>query len=221
VIVVIAALGIATAVSHLRSEKAKVAREAYYVATQAYEQELKALTPTPAPTPVPSKDKKAAPVPAAPKDEVEYQQMDVAKSFPKTLAALDSVLTNHKGTLAAFQAEMLYGNLYMDHGSAASAVPHYAAAVTQAPEALEKMSALFSLAEAQESSNQCADAVKSIDQALATGVATLKGDLLVTQARCYETLKDSAQAKKVYDRIVMELPNTPFAKIAEMQRAKH
>jgi len=220
--VVIATLAVATVVSQIKESKAKVAREAYFVATQAYQDEVKALTPPAPPKAPPSKDGKSKPAePEQPKpDDVLYKKVDVDQTFPKTVAALKAVVQNHPGSLAAFQAEMMYGNINMDHGAADRAIAHYDTAAKSAPDSLEKMSALFALAEAQESAGHCAEAVSAIDLALLTGVATLKGDLLVTQARCYETLKDNTKAKAVYDRIVMELPNTPFSHIAEMQRAK-
>jgi predicted negative regulator of RcsB-dependent stress response len=212
-------VGVTVAVRSVKETRNRKAREDFYAAKKVYDDEVKAVTPKP-PAP-PKADPKSKTPPSAPKVEsVEFKKMDVNQVFSKSIQSLKAVGEKHKGTSPGFQAEMMLGNLYLDHGSAVDAIPHYLVAAENPPGDLEKMSAYFTLAQAQESAGKCNDAVGSVDRALNTGNASLKGDLLMTQARCYETLNDSAKAKAAYERIVNELPGTPYARLAEIQRAK-
>ena len=70
-----------------------------------------------------------------------------------------------------------------------------------APEDLKKMNAVF-------------------QKALELGEGSLKGDLLMAIARCQETLHDSSKARSIYDRILSELPNTEYAKAADINKAQ-
>jgi len=57
-------------------------------------------------------------------------------------------------------------------------------------------------------------------KALELGEGSLKGDLLMAIARCQETLHDSSKARSIYDRILSELPNTEYAKAADINKAQ-
>jgi TolA-binding protein len=42
----------------------------------------------------------------------------------------------------------------------------------------------------------------------------------MSKARVLEALKDSAQAKATYDQVISQLPNTNYAKYAEIYKSR-
>ena len=219
--VLIAVAVIGAIVSNQKAKTATEARDAFYSAKQALDLESKALTPPKAAEPEATgkNAKKKTEAPPA-QDTAAYKKVDVDQAFSKTIPALRKVIALYPGTLSAFEAQMTIGNLYADHGQTGNAIQPYTTAADMAPRALEKMAALAALAQAQENVGKCPDALQSLERAINLGVGALKGDLLVAKARCYETLGNSAQAKTTYDQILKDLPGTPFARLAEIYRAK-
>lgn len=221
VAVLLVAVAGMSAYTSMKNKKAAASRDALYAAQQLFEEEEKALLPpTPKPEPVASGSKAKAPAPAAAPPSVAFKTLDVDASYPKTVSALKKVIQEYPKTLSSFQAQLLLANLYADHGASGKALPYYSAASEQAQQPMDKAGALGSLAQAQESAGQCGEAIKTAERALNQGVAAVKGDLLVLQARCYETTQSPTQAKAVYDKIIKDLPGTPFSRLAEIYSAR-
>jgi len=205
---------------HFKDKKLEGARSALFEAAQLLEKEELAVQDTQKKDIEKNKPakKKAAPDEATPPPQ--FQELDVNATFPKTIEAYKKIITQYPGSLPAFQAQITLGNLYFDHKNLTIALEYFKAALKNAPSSLEKVSTYFLIANTQENSSQYQEAVQSIQEALGYKIDFLKGDLLIAQARCFEQLKDKEKAKSVYDKVLADLPNTPFAEAAEVYRAK-
>ena len=102
------------------------------------------------------------------------------------------------------------------HGEFTKALPWYEKASDSAPDSFEKALAFSSLGYVHESLGKPTEALQSFQKALNLGEGSLKGDLLMGVARSYEAVHDSANARSTYDKILTELPNTEYAKSAEL-----
>ena len=212
--------------------KSAQGRDALYKAKQGLEKELTAFATATAPKTVPVE--KAAPLgkdgkagkdapkpPATPTAEsVAYKKAEVDTQFPKSVSALKKAALDFSGTRPGFEAQISLGDLYLDHGDAPKAIPFYEKAVDMAPGKHEKAVALYSLGFAGESAGKYAEAIKAFDKSLSTADIGLNGDILQGMARSYEQLHDTANARSTYDKIISQLPNTPYAKNAEAFKAQ-
>jgi tetratricopeptide (TPR) repeat protein len=233
ILVVLGALfaaGLAFAViANQREERAEAGRNALYKARATLEKELKDLAVALAPpTPAPASekkgkdaDKKPDPTPPPPGPEtVAFRKFDVDAKLAGGLKGLQAVTAEFGDTRAGFEAKLMLGDLYYDHGHPAKAVQWYQAASEAARAGLEKAMALSSLGYALEGSGKAAEAAATFEKALDLGEAGLKGDLLLSVARAHELAKEPAKAKAAYDRILSQLPNTDHAKTAESLKAQ-
>lgn len=226
-----------------REAQAGVGRNELYLAKQAVDQELvafaaadpqwkaqaaktlaerkKALEKN---APKNPKDKKAAEEsvqeekPTA--DAVAFRKMDVDAVVPEGVKKLRAVIEKHSGTRSGFEARLALGDLYFNHGQADKAVPLYEEATKSSPGTMEKALAFYSLGYAQEGSGKFEQAQQSFDRALSMGETGLRGELLLSVARVQEARGQKDEAKKTYDRIVSELPNSDYSRSAETYRAE-
>lgn len=152
--------------------------------------------------------------------DVQFAKTDVDAKFGDVIKKLGAVSDQYAGTRAAFEAEMTVGDLYLNHGDAAKAIPAFDKATTEAPKSLDRANALSGLGYARESSGNFAGALEAYESALKVGEASLKGDLLLSVARSHELLKEPEKARSTYDEIITQLPNTGAAKQAELLKAK-
>ncbi len=207
-----------------RENRANQAQGALFVARQAIQREhtkLAAAEPAPAPAKAEKGKKAEEQKPVVPNpDTVLNKPLNVDAQMPESVTQLKKVIDQFGGTRAAFEARLALGDLYYDHGEPAKAVPLYEQAARSAPDKEEKTGALYALGYAHENSAKCPEALKAYDEALRVGDSALKGDLLLAIARCYEMTKETAKARSTYDRILSELPNTDYAKMAETLKAQ-
>ncbi|MEO5970040.1 MAG: tetratricopeptide repeat protein [Bdellovibrionia bacterium] len=152
------------------------------------------------------------------REKLRYQKMDVDAKLPGAVQKLKEVEQSYTGTRSAFEARVKLGDLYYDHGDYAKGLPWFQKAVDSAPAKLEKALALSSLGYTYENLSQHNEAIQAYQKANSLGQASVKGDLLLGIARCYEALHDSAKARSTYDQILTELPNTEFSKSAELYK---
>ncbi len=152
------------------------------------------------------------------REKLRYQKMDVDAKLPGAVKKLIQVEQSFTGTRSAFEARLKLGDLYYNHGDYAKALPWFQKAIDSAPAKLEKALALSSLGYTYENLSQLNDAIQSYQKANNLGQSSVKGDLLLGIARCYEALHDSAKARSTYDQILTELPNTEFSKSAELYK---
>ncbi len=201
-----------------RGAKADAGRNALFLAEKALETEMKALLPaTPAPT---AADPKKAKTPPAPEADPSFLKLDVDAKFPEALKKFRAVAADFSGTRSAFDAEMAVGGLYYNHGSPEKALGSYERAATVAPSTFEKSLALSSIGYSHENAGQLKEAQDAYDKALNLGEAGLKGDLLMAKARVLELQKDANQAKATYDQVISQLPNSNYAKYAEIFKSR-
>ena len=197
-----------------RDSQAQTARNALFFANQSLESELKALdekAPSPAASSTPTKK--------APKSilaKTLYQPLNVEAQFPEALKKLKNVEREFSGTAVAFEARLQLANLYYDHGHSAEAQVWYEKALQSAPRGFEKAAIRSALGYTQEALGKPTEALDSFQKALQLGDENLKGDLLLSVARNYEALQDSANARSTYEKILNELPDTEYAKSAEL-----
>lgn len=151
--------------------------------------------------------------------DVQFQKVDVDSKFGDAVKKFAAVSEQYSGTRAAFEAEMRIGDLYFNHGDATKAISYYEKATTSAPKAFDQANAFSALGYARENSGNLQGALEAYQKALKTGDA-LKGDLLMSIARCQEQLKQPDQAKVTYDQIIAQLPNTDASKKAQALKAK-
>jgi TolA-binding protein len=152
--------------------------------------------------------------------DVQFAKADVDSKFGEVIKKFAAVSEQFAGTRAAFEADMSVGDLYLDHGDAAKAIPSFEKAVTGAPKSLDRANALSGLGYARENSGNVAGALQAYEDALKVGEVSLKGDLLLSVARSHELLKEPDKARSTYDEIITQLPNTGAAKQAEALKAK-
>ena len=138
------------------------------------------------------------------------------QKFPSTLEKLKKIPTLFPSTRAALEAQFRLGSLYFEHGQFSDAEQWFTQATLYSSHGLDKAFAFSSLAYTYENLKNYPKAIEFFQKALAEGEASLKGDLLLGLARCYEAHNDLAQAKKTYAQIIQELPETQYAQSAEL-----
>lgn len=247
---VIVVCAVAGWVMNRNDSRSEAGKNALFLAQKTLEREMKTAAGVPdlakesAKAPAKADDKAVAAKAAADAaaraaaekrlETLQFSLLDVDVKFPETVKKYQDVIQQFGDTRAAYEARMALGNLYYQHGEAAKAVTVLKDAVSHAPRGLEKAYAGSALGYALENSGQAAPAVEAFEKALdaaggqngASAVAkdaqlgAIRGDLLLSIARNYEILKDTAKARAAYDRIGTELPNSEAAKTAESLKAK-
>ena len=151
---------------------------------------------------------------------MRFQFVDIEKSYPKALPKLKEIADKYKKTRPGFEATYELGNLFMDHEQPNKAFEWYDRAAESAPSQYEKSLALIASAASLENVFEYQKALERVDQALAIGVSSLKGEVLLSKARTLQGMKKIPDAKKIYDQVVTDFPNTSHAKKAEIFRAQ-
>jgi tetratricopeptide (TPR) repeat protein len=207
------------------------AKNALYRAQKTYESELKAIAATMPKPPVEKpktikgkngKDVKAA-APAAPEVDplaAAYARVAVDERFAETVKNYTIVSNDFNGTPSAFEARLALGNLYMNHGDTAKSVAWFEKATTSAPNSNEKAFAWNAYAYALEGTGKFTEAFSAYEKSLNQGIDGLKGDSLFGMARTQTLAGDAAKARTYYDRVISELPESEYARIAKQLKAK-
>jgi len=203
-----------------RSSRIGAGKDALFKARNTLETEMSALSAAmkpPSAKPAKPADPKN-PTPPEPPFSLQGVKFDVGAKLPQSLSQLEAVAKDFEGVTPGFDAKMILGGLYLEHGSKAedwaAATRWFESAASTAPTEMT-VSALLGLGYAQEASGGCAEAVKTFEKALNYGNTIEQEDLLRSQARCYETLNDPAKAKSVYERIVSLFPASESARYAQ------
>lgn len=199
-----------------QAKRVKQATDALYLADQALEKEISkrdAVTST-------GSQKAAGAEKSDAKLTASYEKLDVDTQFPQGVAQLKSVSDQFPGTRPAFEALLELGTLYYNHGQTEKALPIFQKAASGAPEKLDRAFAWSAIAFTQENLGKFSEALAAYQQAISVGEATLKGDLLLGIARCYEGIHDSAKARSVYEQVAKEFPGGDYAKTAERLKSQ-
>jgi tetratricopeptide (TPR) repeat protein len=153
-------------------------------------------------------------------DAVSYQHFDVDAKLADTVKQLQAIGQDYPNTRPGYEATMLLGKLYLDHGQPAKAQEWFVKSTESAPTKLDKALAWSSAGYANENDGKFKEAIDAFDKAMAQGEGVIKGDVMMGKARSYQALKDNGQAKATYDQIISQLPNTEYAKSAESLKAR-
>jgi tetratricopeptide (TPR) repeat protein len=143
-------------------------------------------------------------------------------TFAPAMEKIAAVADEYSSTLAGFEARMTLGNLNFEYAKYPEALAAFEKALESAPGAMEKAMAWLAIGSAQESSGKCDVALGSYDRALTLGAQTqtIRGEALLSTARCQEILGKKDDALKTYERISKDLPATPAARLAETLKAR-
>jgi len=227
-----ATLGALWIVLDLRSSsQVEAGRNALFAANKTFVAEFKALPEIKALRETAAKEAsakdKAPKNPAANAEETPIPasahslKMDVDQKLPKTVAELKNIAQTFDSTPAGVEAMWLLAGLYFDHGDSAKAATWYEMAASKsAKRPMDKALAFSAWATALENLQQWTKAAEIFEKALNQGDPGVKGDALLGMARCQEALKNGTLAKSLYDRILAEMPNTDYAKTAQLLKNK-
>ncbi len=142
--------------------------------------------------------------------------LDVDARFPKTVAALNELLSGKTGGGGqAFQAGVRLGSLYLDHLQFEKAQVALQAGASAAQSSLQKASAHYLLGLAYEQGSKFKEAVGAFEVALAANVDGLKGDVLLGAVRTSLAAGEVEKAKKFSERLAKDLPGSPASETAE------
>ncbi len=191
-------LGVGAAFSYWTSQKHRTSEEArasYYQAQKEIEAEKK-------------------------KNGVSTQgKVDVDQAYSASIGKLTAVTTQFAGTRASYEAMLTLGDLYFNHQSPQKALPWYQKALQSAPDQLEKLLTSVSIASAYEDASQCALAIETLEKAARLGEDFMQGEMLLSIARCQETLSLPQKAKATYEQVISQHPGTAPAKLAEIYKS--
>lgn len=130
------------------------------------------------------------------------QPLLASKKNQEAERLFEPVFEKFPGSRAAYEAALQLGDMWMDAGSYAEAVKRYDQAVGLAKDSFSTLLARYNLGIARESAGQYQEAVNDYDQALKVkGADFLRPEILMAQARCYESLKQGDKAAQVYQEI--------------------
>ena len=134
--------------------------------------------------------------------EAQIEARKAEKNTEMAEQAFQKVIDQHKGTRAAFEAELQAGDAWIDAANYEKASAHYQKAADESSEPFSKLLAIYNVGIARESSGKPEEAVKAYEQALAsTGSEFLRPEILMAQARCYEALNQTAKAIEIYKTV--------------------
>lgn len=136
------------------------------------------------------------------------------------LEKLEKITKEFSGTRAAFEADLVIGDAYYDHGNSSKAIEYYKLAVDAAKPRSSKPVALHALAYAYENAKQYDQAIEALRQILASGDRPLKSDSLLAMARDFELKGDKPKALEQYNEVLKEFPNTQAAALSTIQIAR-
>jgi tetratricopeptide (TPR) repeat protein len=227
IVLAMIASGVAIFVMSKKEEKVDQGRNALYLAEKNLDEQMKKMAQPVDPATKAadtSKDPKVASAArmkeAAEADAASYQHFDVDAKLPETVKQLQAIGQDYPNTRPGYEAMMLLGKLYLDHGQATKAQDWFMKSTESAPTKLDKALAWSSVGYANENDGKFKEAIEAFDKAVSQGEGVIKGDVMMGKARSYQALKDNAQAKATYDQIISQLPNTEYSKSAESLKAR-
>ncbi|OFZ80129.1 MAG: hypothetical protein A2583_16270 [Bdellovibrionales bacterium RIFOXYD1_FULL_53_11] len=191
--------------SNTRNEEAK---GSLFQAKQALDKELAVIASAEAPA---MQKKSAQPSP----ELVAFKHFDVNAKLAGSVGKLKTVIKQYEGTKAALDARMTLGDLYFNHGQYAASIEWYQQAADKASGTSDRAMALLGWGYALENSKQINNAIAVYERALNTGDGMIKGDSMLSLARCFELANDKNRAKLMYERIISQLPDSPHQRTAE------
>ena len=133
------------------------------------------------------------------------------KQVAEADAALQKVAQEFGGTRAAYEAFVQAGDFYMDAKSFGEAAARYAQAADATKDSFSRVLVRYNLGIAKESGGQFQEAVNAYEEALnVKGSDFLRPEILMAQARCYESLGQKPKALSLYQEVQRSYSNNPY-----------
>jgi tetratricopeptide (TPR) repeat protein len=121
------------------------------------------------------------------------------KQYDGAEAAYQSLFDKFPGSRASYEGQLQLGDIWMESGNYDRAISHYEQAAHVAGDAFSKLLAMYTLGVAKESAGKFQDAVQSYELALnSPGSDFLKPEILMAEARCYESIHQDKKAIEIY-----------------------
>lgn len=133
---------------------------------------------------------------------------------------LQAVAESQRGTIAGLQAALLAGKLTLEKNQLTEAEALYALALKSAREPMEKAASHYGLALAHMQGQNHLQAVEAFESAARAGETAFRARAMLGVARSKALAKDIKGARDAYDKILVDLPNTPEAATAELEKSK-
>jgi tetratricopeptide (TPR) repeat protein len=152
-------------------------------------------------------------------EKMAFKKLDVDRDLAEGVKKLQTVATEYEGTRTGYEARLILGNLYFNHGEPAKAGPWFQKAADAAPDNLEKSLALSSLGYSLENQNKNQEAASAFEKAANLGEPSVKADAMLGNARNTQALHDNAKARTLYDQVISQFPNSEYSKTAERKKA--
>jgi tetratricopeptide (TPR) repeat protein len=153
------------------------------------------------------------------KDEVSrFIVLDVEKEFPKSLEQLTKVVKEFARTSVGFRAQAEIGQLYFRHQDFTKAKAAFEKALEIAKTSQDRAGAQLALGYTLENLGDNSGSLAFFQKSLSQKEDFLKGDQLLSIARVYLAIGKKDEAIKIYDQILSELKDTPYATTAENKK---
>ncbi len=146
------------------------------------------------------------------------QVVDVEAVFSGPIKKLKDVVSTYKNSRPGFEASVALANLYFDNNKFQDSIEWYEKAVKMAPGKLEAAFSFSLLSRALENAGNYDKAIESLQKAAGFEFEFQKGDILLSIARNYDQVGKKDEAVKIYDRVLTELPDTEYAKLAKIYK---
>ncbi len=140
--------------------------------------------------------------------------------YDRSRTIAQDVARQYPGTPSGTDALRIAGDDAYWRGNWKDAITDYKAYLQKVRSGVLAATVKRSLAYALESDNQLAEAANTYDQIVGELDRESSGEFLFASARCYEALKNTAEAKKRYQRILDEFPDSSYQLQARIELAK-
>lgn len=175
-------------------QKEQEAKTALYQIQKTSEEETNAL---------PAKDREAG------------VALDVDTKFPKTVAALQKMISDKSvSARVLFEAGLKLGNLYLAHQQPAKAIAPLKTANQNAKTSFQKASSFYLVGVASERAQQWKDAIDAYQKGAAENIEGLKGECFIGLIRANMKAGDQAQAKLFAEKVNKDLAGTKYVETA-------
>jgi len=145
----------------------------------------------------------------------------VDQQLSGAIAAFKKVQAEYSGTLAAWEATVQIGNLYLKfEPKSGKAATWFEAAQKAAPSSREKLFSNYSLAFALEEQGKFEDAIRALDSAIALKLPYFKAELALTRARLLLRGGKNEESTKALDQVSKDFANTDMGRKAEQWKAQ-
>ncbi len=124
------------------------------------------------------------------------------KNYAKAVEKYQPIFEKFPKSRAAYEANLMIGDIWMDAGDNSKAAAAYETAYTKGPDSFSKFLAKYNQALALEAGKEYAKAEMAYNETLnGNGAEFLRPEILMAKARCLEAQKRFGEARSVYQEI--------------------